>query len=123
MSKRVTITAKEEKKHEARRDSDSVSAYISNVNSMDYRPNKRILVQKMLQEESELFSKDGEIGDAKGLQMNINLINSRAENIYSRAPTSLPRGKTVRRRPFEQRMGTEVTISVFITSCLCAKEG
>ena len=58
LSKRVKITAKEEiKKHEARRDdSDSVSGYISNVNSMDYRPDQRI-VQKMLQEESESFSR------------------------------------------------------------------
>ena len=31
MTKRATITAKE-KKHEARRDSDSVSGYIANVN-------------------------------------------------------------------------------------------
>ena len=74
----------------------------------------------MLQEESESFSKDGEIGDAKGLQMNINLTHTiPVQKTY----TAVPRGKTVRRRPFEQMMGTEVTISVFITSCLCAKEG
>lgn len=44
----------------------------------------------MLQEESESFSRDGEIGDAKGLQMNINLTHTTpVQKTYTAVPRPL----------------------------------
>ena len=47
----------------------------------------------MLQEESESFLKAGEIGNAEGLQMNINLygLDPGTKDLYSCAATPLPR--------------------------------
>ena len=51
----------EGKKHEARKGSDSVSGYIANVNLDGLSVEQKNSV--MFQEESESFSRDGEIGD------------------------------------------------------------
>jgi hypothetical protein len=51
---------------------------------------QKFIVQKMLQEESESFSKAGEIGNAKGLQMNINLADSiPVQKTYTAVPRPL----------------------------------
>ena len=48
------------------------------------------MVQEMLQEECESFSKDGEVGDAKGLQININLTDTiPVQKTYTAVPPPL----------------------------------
>ena len=55
---------------------EGTSSYVPNVDLKGLSNEQKLIVQKMLQEESESFSKAGEIGNAEGLQMNINLTDS-----------------------------------------------
>ena len=55
---------------------------------LDRLSQKQAMVQKMLQEERDLFSCNGEIGNAEGLQTDVNLSDSiPAQKRY----TSIPR--------------------------------
>ncbi|CAB4003088.1 Hypothetical predicted protein [Paramuricea clavata] len=63
--------------------------YVPNVD-LEGLSNEQKLIEKMLQEESESFSKAGEIGNAEGLQMNINLTDSiPVQKTYTAVPRPL----------------------------------
>ena len=69
---------------------EGTSSYVPNVDLKGLSNEQKLIVQKMLQEESESFSKAGEIGNAEGLQMNINLTDSiPVQKTYTAVPRPL----------------------------------
>ena len=80
----------EEKKTEKQTFIKDKAAYIPNVDLQGLAAEQKITVQEMLQEECESFSKDGEIGYAKGLQININLTDTTpVQKTYTAVPCPL----------------------------------
>ena len=66
------------------------TGYAPNVNLEGLSTEQKSVVKKMLQEESESFTKEGEIGDGKGLQMNINLTDTiPVQKTYTAVPRLL----------------------------------
>ena len=62
--------------------------WMSDVDLDGLSKKQKVMVQKMLQEERDSFSCDGEIGNAEGLQMNVNLTDSIP---VQKSYTSIPR--------------------------------
>ena len=86
----ITSPVHEEKKTEKQTFIKDKATYIPNVDLEGLTAEQNILVQEMLREECESFSKDGEIGDAKGLQININLTDTiPVQKTYTAVPRPL----------------------------------
>ena len=99
--------------------------WMSDVDLDGLSKKQKVMVQKMLQEERNSFSCDGEIGNAEGLQMNVNLTDSISvqksyTSIYS--TVIVPRSETLRGRLVKQGICSKISLIVLVTSSLREKK-
>ena len=98
--------------------------WMSDVDLDGLSKKQKVMVQKMLQEERNSFSCDGEIGKAEGLQMKCksHRFYASTKELHINSTAIVRRSETLRGRLVKQGICSKISLFVLITSSLREKK-